>query len=279
MDAPLQPVDITAYLATEGEAEVELRRLFTRTTPLVIFDIGACEGEDSVRYARRYPRARVFAFEPLPANQALVRANFAKFAVGNAELVPLALSDRSGEALFHVSNGRPPNEYAGKDWNYGNKSSSLLAPAQADPMHGWLVFKESITVRTTTLAQFCHERGISQIDFIHMDVQGAESLVLTGAGEMLRHVQSVWLEVTRKELYRGQKLRDEIQEFMQAHGFILTHESDRGDEGDQFYVNRHTQAGWRRVIMFRLGRAFRKLRSLAGALKRRLSPSQPVLKR
>ncbi len=273
MPNPLQPVDLTAYLATETGAEIELRRLFPRSAPLVIFDIGACEGEESIRYALEFPRARIFAFEPLPANQELIRANLAKYAVRGVELVPLALADREGEAIFHVSSGRPEHEYAGKDWNYGNKSSSLLPPAQSDPMHGWIVFKESITVRTTTLDGFCRERDIGRVDFLHLDVQGAEALVLAGAGAMLPRVGALWLEVARRELYRGQALRDELQAHLQARGFVLTHECDRGDEGDRFYVNRRTAAGRRRVALLLVERAARKLRRFAGAVKRRLRPA------
>lgn len=257
----LHPVDLTRYLAIPSEAEQELLRLFPTGAPRVILDIGSCEGEDSVRYARRFPTARVFAFEPLPANQQLIRANFAKHGVTTAELVPLALSDRTGDATFHVSSGRPPEEFAGKDWNYGNKSSSLLPPAGADPMFGWVEFKEKIAVRTDTLDHFCQERGVDRIDFIHMDVQGAEHLVLQGARAMLPRIGAIWLEVSDRELYAGQRLRQEQEKFMRDHGFALGFELRREIEGDQFYVNRRFLRTWSY-----LGRRF--LRRLARAARR-----------
>ncbi len=265
MSTPLQHADLTAYLARANEAEIEFRRLFRRSEPLVIFDIGACEGEDSVRYARQYPRARVFAFEPLPANQALVRANLARYAATNAELVPLALSDRAGEATFHVSSGRPPELFAGENWNYGNKSSSLLAPAQAGPMHGWIEFKEAVTVRTETLDRFCRQRGLNHIDFIQMDVQGAEQLVLDGAAAMLPHITAIWLEVSTRELYRGQVLDTAITRGMRRHGFKLSYSTYRGDgiEGDHLYVNLRHPRTW-------VYTATRRLRSVAGRFKRML---------
>src|SRR5437870_1920369 len=103
--------DITSYLAQTSEAETELQCLFSPAAPLVIFDIGCCEGEDTVRYARRFPASRVFAFEPLPANQELARANFHRFGISNAELIPVALSDCAGEAIFHVSSGKPKEQF------------------------------------------------------------------------------------------------------------------------------------------------------------------------
>jgi FkbM family methyltransferase len=237
--------DLTQYLAKPTEVELELIRLFKPSKALTFFDVGACEGEESVRYARRFPKARIFAFEPLPANQQLVRENFSRFAIGAAELVPIALSDRRGKAVFHVSSGRPSEEFAGPNWNYGNKSSSLLAPTTGEPMYGWIEFKETITVRTDTLNNFCRERDVSHIDFIHMDVQGAEHLVLAGASTILPRVTALWLEVFDQQLYQGQLLRPDTEHLMRAHGFALALETRRKIEGDQLYVNRRIPRTWR----------------------------------
>jgi FkbM family methyltransferase len=207
METHLKPADLASYLEAPSIPEQALMSLFDPDTALTIFDIGACEGEDSIRYCRRFPSARLFTFEALPANQGLIRENFVRYAITRAELVPLALSDRFGTAAFHVSSGRPKEEFAGKDWNYGNKSSSLLAPASSAPMHDWIEFRDSITVPTETLARFCSARGIRSIDFVHLDVQGAEGLVLAGAGPMLRQVGSLWLEVSEAEVYSGQPRR------------------------------------------------------------------------
>lgn len=263
-----KPPDLGSYLSRATEAEIEFRRLFRTDETLVIFDIGACEGEDSIRYARLFPRAKVFAFEPLPPNQAIIRANFERYGVSNAELVPIALSDRSGQAAFHVSSGRPPELFAGEDWNYGNKSSSLLPPAGPGPMHGWIEFKETITVETETLDRICAARAIEDIAFIHMDVQGAEDLVLTGAEHMLPRTGAVWLEVSRRENYRGQALSREIAARMGRHGFRLLRESWLGGdtgEGDQLYLNLRRWRTWRYCAAGRLraiaGRAGRRLRS------------------
>lgn len=261
----MQPANLLAYLAQPGEAQREIGRLFRPDEPLVILDIGACEGEDTIRYARHFPRARLFAFEPLPANQALVRANLARHGIARAELVPLALSDRPGEAVFHVSSGQPPEKFAGEDWNYGNKSSSLLPPAGAAPMYGWLEFKERITVRTETLDRFRAERGLERIDFIHMDVQGAEHLVLRGAAATLPRVTAIWLEVSRRENYQGQMLDTAITRFMRARGFIRGYATYRSDgiEGDHLYLNLRHPRTWAYA-------ATRRLRTAAGRLKRLL---------
>lgn len=239
-----RPGDLTHYLAGRTPVERELTRLFARAEPLVIFDIGACEGEESIRYSRRFPRARLFTFEPLPANQNLIRQNFERYGITAAELVSAALSDRAGTATFHVSSGRPPDAPEGEDWNHGNKSSSLLPPADAAPMFGWLTFKQAITVQTMTLDEFVAARALPRIDFIHLDVQGAEHLVLAGAARSLPRVKAIWLEVSDQELYRGQRLRADTERAMNEAGFTKALEIRHGVEGDQFYVNKRFPRLW-----------------------------------
>jgi len=229
--------DLTVILERPTEPERELPKLFPGNPELVIFDIGACEGDDSIRYGRAFPKARIFTFEPLPENQALITHNFKRYQIGNARLMPLALSNKAGAVQFHVSSGTPPSQFLGEKWNYGNKSSSLLPPTDKNPMFGWIEFKKTIDVQTETLDEVCRQQNITRIDFIHMDVQGAEALVLQGASRMLSHVTAFWLEVSEKQLYAGQMLRPEIEKIMTDAGFVLAFQSMREIEGDQFYVN------------------------------------------
>ncbi|MGD1030245.1 MAG: FkbM family methyltransferase [Opitutaceae bacterium] len=249
-----------AYIAREPPCGRELRALFRSGERLVIFDVGACEGEDSIRYSRLYPRARIFAFEPLQANQDIIRRQFARRKAGRCELVPLALSDRAGTATLHVSSGEPDEKFCGPDWNYGNKSSSLLAPGMTGrEWLPWLHFDRSETVSTRTIDDFCTARGLDRVDFIHMDVQGAEWLVLQGARRMLPKIGGVWMEVAEAEAYRGQALRPKLEEFMRNSGFVLTFQELGGVEGNQFYVNARLWRGRRRLAVRGARRAARAL--------------------
>ena len=246
--------DLESYLSRPSPIAPFLRFLLKRTAAPVILDIGACEGEDSIRYARLFPGARILAFEPLPENQKILMANLSKYGV-SAELVPVALSNRRGSATFHVSSGRPPELFSGECWNYGNKSSSLLPPAVEEPMFGWISFPETITVQCETLDGVCASHDLSHVDFAHMDVQGAEGLVLEGAKHMLPRIRIIWLEVSNRSLYRGQKLRTEIEESLQRQGFALAYEESRVDEGDQLYLNLR----FARNRLWMMGRRLRRL--------------------
>lgn len=270
MHLPIRPSSIKEYLQTLPLQEQALLELFPAEARLTIMDIGACEGEDSIRYARRFPNARIFSFEPLPANQELISTNFQIHEITNAELIPLALSTTIGTVPFHVSSGRPSTLFAGENWNYGNKSSSLLSPATKNPMYGWIEFKETISVLTTTLENFCQKRSIQHIDFIHMDVQGAELFVLQGAGQKLKNITSIWLEVSDEAIYKEQPVRSQVMSFMKQNRFILAFESRREKEGDQFYVNQRHFKIWPWLLRTKLRQALQSLRFKLGQWKSRL---------
>ena len=231
--------DRETYISGEPLLKRQLFKLFKRNQELIIFDIGACEGEDSIRYSKLFPNARFFCFEPLPKNQNHIKSNIHKYKATNIELVPYALSDKNGIADFYVSseNNLKSKNTSNHDWDIGNKSSSLLEPDRHHEIAPFIEFKEMIKVNTMRLDTFLDSKSLSNIDFIHMDVQGAELMVLSGAGKSMESIKSIWLEVANIHLYKAQPLVNDIYEFMKSHGFVLVKNSIHGNCGDQFYIN------------------------------------------
>lgn len=227
----------TAYILSNSPLKKDLYKLFKKHDKLTILDIGGCEGEDSVKYARLFPQASIFVFEPLPKNQQLILNNIQQYHQKNIEMIPAALSDVPGAQEFYVSSGQPNHESKDQDWDFGNKSSSLLQPDKHMSMVPWLKFNEVISVPVITLYDFLQDRNIDAIDFIHMDVQGAELKVLSGAKDRLTNVKAIWLEVADITLYNGQPIRTDIESFMYSNGFYLIKSSMNGQFGDQLYLN------------------------------------------
>ncbi|MDG2433720.1 FkbM family methyltransferase [Flavobacterium sp.] len=225
------------YIKEDSPIKNILLKFFKKSDRLNIFDIGACEGEETIRYKKIFPLASVDLFEPLPKNQELILENIKKNNLKNVRLHPIALSDVNSFTKLYISSGRPNEIQANLDWDFGNKSSSLLAP-ELNNMPEWLHFNEEIEVQTKTLDSFLVENNIDSIDFVHMDVQGAELKVLEGAKEKLQNIKSIWLEVANIELYKTQPLTSEIEVFMQENNFTLIKSEFSGEFGDQFYVNK-----------------------------------------
>jgi len=226
------------YILTDSPLKRDLLKLFKKNDQLTIFDIGGCEGEESIRYSRIFPFSQIFIFEPLPNNQKLIVENIEKYKVENIKLIPFAVSDVDGFSEFYVSSGHPEHESSELDWDFGNKSSSLLSPEKLNNQ-SWLQFNEKINVETFTLNSFFIANNILGVDFIHMDVQGAELKVLKGAKDYIKKIKAIWLEVADVELYKGQPLRIDIENFMKANGFYLVKSEIEGQVGDQFYLNKN----------------------------------------
>ncbi len=216
-----------------------LRAFYSNDEPLIFFDIGACEGVSSVRYVRNFLNAEVYSVEPLPSNVERIKWNIDKTGVKNVHVVESAFTNSEGEATLHVSGGRP-EAYEGTevDWDFGNKSSSLLPPDKSTRYTPWLKFENEIPVSTQTLNIFCRKNEIDCVHFMHLDVQGAELKVLKGAGEMLRNIDNIWLEVETVPLYRDQPLKKEVQRFLKDNGFRKIVDHVYGVSGDQFWSRR-----------------------------------------
>jgi FkbM family methyltransferase len=229
--------NIQKYLARPLSVEPFLKSIFHKNAALVIFDIGACEGEESIRYSRLFPDATVYAFEPLAENFRKATENFTKYSHGNISIFPFALGNKKGVSRFHVSSGSPQGKENNEEWNYGNKSSSLLEPGEVSKVFNWLNFSEERAVEVQRLDDFMHDKNIPAVDFIHMDVQGAELAVLEGAGNLLKNVKSIWLEVENRPLYKDQPLRRDMEKFLISRGFRLVFQEVDRIGGDQFYIN------------------------------------------
>lgn len=227
-----------SYINTSLEIEKELLDIFSRDDSLVVFDIGACEGEDSIRYANLFVKANIYAFEPRPDNIEKIKTNLINYNKSNIIIIPEALSKQEGIAEFYLSSGSPEQSDYNKDWDFGNKSSSLLPPGtEMKKHHDWLKFEDRIEVQTNTLKNFCQNHLIKEIDFIHLDVQGAELMVLEGASELIHNIKVIWMEVEAVSLYKNQPLKPAIEKFMRSKGFIKIKDTVNNVAGDQLYIN------------------------------------------
>lgn len=228
----------TKYIEQETPIRNFLYHYFNEKENIIIFDIGSCEGLDSIRYSNLFPYSKIYSFEPILKNFERIQFHIQLFRKKNIFPYNFALSDYNGEAEMFISSGCPDNTIITDDWDYGNKSSSLLKPHLVNETHSWLKFKNTCKVQTKKIKTFCEEELIEKIDFIHLDVQGAELMVLKGAEEIIHKIGLVWLEVEVIELYKKQVLKPEIEFFFSKKGFFKIFEKLDNVSGDQLYVNK-----------------------------------------
>ena len=100
--------------------------------------------------------------------------------------------------------------------------------------------EDKSSVITITLDTYFNSIGISKVDLIWIDVQGAERLVLEGGKELLKKTCYVYLEVSEVPLYEGALAYSEMKLFMASLGFEVSQEflpADWNSEGNVLFRN------------------------------------------
>jgi 2-O-methyltransferase len=176
--------------------------------PLNIIECGCHEGWDTRELRKRFPLARIIALEPDPRNvEFLNTRGVSKL----AEIVPAAIADKDGRAMFHLSGADLSAKHP--EWIKGTAyagSSSLKPPAAVTKIHEWLTFDESVEVDTVTLDTLAARSGMGLIDFVWADVQGAEDLLIAGGQKALARTRYLYTEFSNQEEYKDQIPLSEI---------------------------------------------------------------------
>lgn len=174
----------------------------------VWIDVGAHEGETTIRFAAVRPDLIIYAFEP---NLAVASRTMGR--LRNFVMLPMAVAMQDGTAEFKLSKF--------------DASSSLLE-MHDDVLAKWiggpgqLDVVDRFQVPTVRLDTFMNRMGISHVDFLKVDAQGADLDVIRSAGDRLADIDRVKLEVTKGEqLYFGAATTEEVMAFMTEHGFKL----------------------------------------------------------
>lgn len=178
-----------------------------KTSQPVIFDIGAFDGRTAVKYHKYFPQAVIHSFEPFPASFEKLKAN----KVNEKHFIQqLALSSENGSANLYVNKLKASN-------------SLLQVDEYATSVNASMSVEGIVTVEQQTLDDYCSKNGITSIDILKADVQGAELKVLQGAKELLQNkaIHLLYLEVEFSQLYKGQPVFDEISSFLRSYGYVF----------------------------------------------------------
>lgn len=128
------------------------------------FDVGANHGDWTAEVLQASPAASIHCFEISPPTFQKLSAQLSA-RKGNVVLNPFGLSDSSGEIQI-------------KYCPEGDGGTTMFDTVLN-------LRTETISARVACGEDYCADHGIKTIDFLKMDVEGAEHLVLHGFGKML----------------------------------------------------------------------------------------------
>lgn len=81
--------------------------------------------------------------------------------------------------------------------------------------------KETSEIHTTSLDAFMKAEGLPSIDFVKIDVQGAELEIFQGGVETLKHAVAIVSEVEFIPLYHGQPLFGDVSAYLAEQGLMF----------------------------------------------------------
>lgn len=183
--------------------ELEIVKPFLPENPTIL-EAGAHYGEDTVLFIQQWPHATVYAFEPCPSSYARLQQKTLNFS--NIHIFPVALFSETGEYTFYMS-----EKYDG--------TSSLL-PDNHTP-YGVHYNDCPIKVLCKNLDEWAREQGVNHIDYMWLDMEGAELYMLRAAPEILQTVRALSCELNFYEYRKGMTQFADLHAFLTSNGFEL----------------------------------------------------------
>jgi FkbM family methyltransferase len=165
-----------------------------------VLDVGANVGAWSLMAAELFPQATIFALEVVPATAATLGARVSKHP--RIKSFNLGLAGHTGTMLL----------------NYHPAASTHAT--FTDYPHSWT--GERIECPVMRADDFLAREGIREVDFLKLDVEGAEHLVLQSLADQLREqrIRFVQFEYGRVNILTHFLLRDFYQLFA-SHGYVV----------------------------------------------------------
>lgn len=202
---------------------IDFRKLFPKygINPTGVLHVGANVGEEAPVYDELGIKDVVW----IEANSQLIpqlRINAKKY---KHKVLHALVGDVEGlEVELHISNN-------------AGQSSSILELGTHKIAHPEVHYVGSEVMKMVRLDQHGCWGGI---DFLNIDVQGAELKVLKGLGDVLHQFKWAYLEVNKAELYKGCALVEDVDMYMLGFGFKRVETLWCGNTGwgDALYIKK-----------------------------------------
>lgn len=174
---------------------------------------------------QKYNVSNIVLFEPLSNNFSILTENV-KNSTGNIITHQVALGNQNKKVIMNVSD----NE---------GQSSSVLNPKVHLTAHPEVSFIGTEEVEMKKLDDYNYK----DYNMMVIDVQGYELEVFKGGLKTLEHIDYIFCEVNRDEVYEGNAKIEEVDEFLLQQGFKRVEVEWYYSQvfGDAFYMRKSNQ--------------------------------------
>lgn len=195
--------------------------------PNGVLHIGASEGQEREFY-KELGVKKVIWIEAIPDVFKKLKENLVPYPNQIAMNCCLSNSDNE-EVEFNISNNQA-------------QSSSLLELMVHKEIHPEVSYIDKIKLTTWTADRLFSvmDIDISMLDFLNIDVQGAELMVLEGMEKLIKQFKSVNIEINIRETYKGCALLEDVDYWFFLHDFerVETGQFVQDTWTDAFYLHK-----------------------------------------
>jgi len=171
-------------------------------------DVGSHVGHHGVTMRDRIgPDGSLFLFEPHPKNSALIERTIDHNGWQNIELVRKGLYDE--EAVFPLVE---------------NEVNTGAVQLETDEERAAV---ETYEIETMRLSEFLEDRAIDRVDLMKIDVEGAESNIITDIADELDRFKAIIMELHRDKL--SETVYQRTFDILDEHGTVATITGDSLD--------------------------------------------------
>jgi FkbM family methyltransferase len=159
----------------------------------IFFDIGSNVGLYSI-YAAKIKNSKVYSFEPSVFNLDLLAKNvYLNKLEENIVIIPLPVNDQKKISFFNFTDIGKGAAFSTFDKNYDHNGNDLSPEFK---------FK----VISSSLDDITKDFYIEEPDYIKIDVDGIEHLILKGSTNILKNVRSILIEVNDDFKYQKEEI-------------------------------------------------------------------------
>jgi len=186
----IQIVDSVSFLSTYRELfENEIYKFVTQSSVPYIIDCGANIGLSVIYFKKLYPNAEIIAFEPDGDVFDVLEYNIKAFNFSNVKLVKKGIWNKEGVLRFYAE---------------GADGGRIALDSDKENI---------IEIETVGLRTFLER----PVDFLKIDIEGAETDVLEDCKDLLKNVSKLFVEY--HSFSRRSQTLDKILKIMSESGF------------------------------------------------------------
>jgi FkbM family methyltransferase len=206
-----------------------IKHIENKNKNYIIFDIGSRDCMQSIEFYNAFPNSQIYAFECNPNTLDLCKKNIEHYK-DRITLIEGAVCDYDGEITFYPIN----QEKTITTWKDGNPGASSIFKSNGKYTVEKYV-QDEIKINCHRLDTVMKTYNIEKVDIIWMDLQGAELLALKGLGNYIDDVRYIHTEVSYKEMYSGQVMFNELNNYLSNNFSVLNKLSLMGWQEDVIY--------------------------------------------